>query len=85
MNFNNIINKIKEIEPNIKFVGKFDENNLKTGNWEYYYSNGNIRKKGNYLNGLEEGYWESYWSNGKLMYKENYINGTFYEIKSYNK
>jgi antitoxin component YwqK of YwqJK toxin-antitoxin module len=85
MRLNNIINKIKEIRPNIKFVGSFDDNNLKTGYWELYYSNGNLRRKGNYINGKEDGYWESYWSNGKIMYKENYINGTFYEIKSYNK
>jgi antitoxin component YwqK of YwqJK toxin-antitoxin module len=74
MNLNNIINRIKSINPNIKFVGSFDENNQKTGYWEYYYSNGKIRKKGNYLNGLEEGYWEIYY-NCILRSKGNYVNG----------
>jgi hypothetical protein len=35
MKINNIINKIKQINPEIKFVGEFDDNNLKTGYWEW--------------------------------------------------
>ena len=75
MNFNNIINKIKLINPNIKFIGSFDVNNLKTGYWEIYYTNGNLYSKGNYINGLRDGYWEEYWIYGNLYSKGNYKNG----------
>ena len=75
MILNNIINRIKQINPNIKFIGEFNENNQRTGYWERYLSNGNIIFKGNYLNGLKHGYWENYWLNGKLLKKGNYING----------
>ena len=74
MNLNNIINRIKQINPNIKFVGEFNDNNKKTGYWEQYYENGDIWSKGNYLNGLKNGYWEKYWFNGLLKSKGNYLN-----------
>jgi antitoxin component YwqK of YwqJK toxin-antitoxin module len=45
------------------------------GYWESYWSNGQLRYKGNYINGKEDGYWEVYHSNGQLRYKGNYING----------
>ena len=75
MRLNNIIKRIKSISPNIKFVGQFDENNLKTGYWELYHVNGKIKWKGNYVNGLEDGYWELYYYNGKIAWKGNYVNG----------
>jgi antitoxin component YwqK of YwqJK toxin-antitoxin module len=75
MNNNNIINRIKLINPNIKFVGSFDVNNLKTGYWEYYWENGKLWYKGNYVNGIQEGYWEWYWSNGNIAWKGNFKNG----------
>jgi antitoxin component YwqK of YwqJK toxin-antitoxin module len=81
MKLNNLINRIKSINQNIRFVGEFDDNNLKTGYWENYYSNGNLCYKGNYLNGLRHGYWEVYYRYGNLMWKGNYINGIYYELK----
>jgi antitoxin component YwqK of YwqJK toxin-antitoxin module len=71
MKLNNIINKIKSINPNIKFVGEFDDNNQKTGYWE----NGKLWYKGNYKNGNQDGYWEGYYFNGNLSWKGNYKNG----------
>ena len=64
LNLNNLINRIKQINSNIKFVGEFDNNNQKTGYWEFYWGNGTIRAKGNYINGNAEGYWEYYNPNG---------------------
>jgi antitoxin component YwqK of YwqJK toxin-antitoxin module len=75
MNFNNIINRIKLINPNIKFDGSLDENNLKTGYWEEYWYNGKIHSKGNYVNGIKHGYWECFYENGNLAWKGNIING----------
>jgi antitoxin component YwqK of YwqJK toxin-antitoxin module len=60
MNLNKIINRIKSINTNIKFIGQFDENNQKTGYWEEYYSNGNLKSKGFYFNGIKDGYWIFY-------------------------
>jgi antitoxin component YwqK of YwqJK toxin-antitoxin module len=48
------------------------------GYWEYYYDNGKLAFKGNYVNGNRHGYFESYWSNGQLFYKGNYVNGKEY-------
>ena len=71
MKLNNIINRIKEINPNIKlrFKGEFDENNKKHGYWEDYYVNGTLHSKGNYLNGFQDGYWEYYNDYGTLKSK----------------
>ena len=43
------------------------------GYWEYYYPNGKLRWKGNYINGREMGYWEEYDRNGKLIYIEYFF------------
>jgi antitoxin component YwqK of YwqJK toxin-antitoxin module len=87
MKLNNIINKIKSINSNIKFVGSFNDNNQKTGYWEKHYPNGKIKWKGNFKNGLKDGYWEIYYSNGELYRKGHYINGKtdgYWELYYYN-
>ena len=43
------------------------------GSWEYYWSNGQLYYKGNYVNGNKHGYWEYYWSSGELNIKIYYI------------
>ena len=50
-----------------------NEKGQKHGHWEYYYSNGQLCYKGNYVNGKEHGYWEHYYGNGQLSYKLYYI------------
>ena len=75
MKLDNIINRIKEINTNIKFVGSFDENNRRTGYWEEYWDNGKLCSKGKYLNGLRYGYWGEYWYNGNVSLKGYYKNG----------
>ena len=45
------------------------------GYWEYYYSNGKLSSKGNFVNGEQHGYWEYYYYNGQLWAKGKYING----------
>ena len=58
----------KNIEP---------RNNKKKahGLWKVYHPNGQLKYKGNYVNGYQDGYWEVYYSNGKLWHKGNYVNG----------
>ena len=40
-----------------------------------YYENGQLRAKGNYIDGKEDGLWESYYDTGQLMTKEIYKDG----------
>ncbi|MCX6279228.1 MAG: hypothetical protein NT004_14195 [Bacteroidetes bacterium] len=53
---------------------------------EYFYANGILAARGNYLNGLPDGYWEYYYLDGKpkthLNYKDGLLNG---ERTRYNK
>jgi antitoxin component YwqK of YwqJK toxin-antitoxin module len=46
------------------------------GYWEwYYFDNGQLCYKGNFVNGKRHSYWEVYYDNGQLCYKGNYVNG----------
>ena len=54
-------------------INLYNDKGKRHGYWEYYYSDGQLAYKGNYVNGKNHGYWESYYSNGKLMYKIYYI------------
>ena len=46
--------------------------NKEEGHWERYWSNGQLRYKGNLKNGKRVGNWVSYWDDGKLRYKGDY-------------
>ena len=61
MQLNNIFNRIKQINPNIKFIGQFDDNNQRIGYWEQYYSNGN-----------RHGYFVWYRTNGTILLNEQF-------------
>ena len=43
------------------------------GLWEWYYSNGQLGYKGNFINGKQDGLWEWYFSDGRLWYKEYHV------------
>ena len=75
MLLNNLINRIKQINPNIEFAGEFDDRNRKTGYWEHYYSNGNIRLKCGYLNGIRDGLFEVFFYDGTLQTKGSFKKG----------
>jgi antitoxin component YwqK of YwqJK toxin-antitoxin module len=55
-------------------MNTYNKDGRKDGYLEEYWDNGNIKNKGNYINGTKEGYWEHYYNNGNLHYKGNYIN-----------
>jgi len=44
------------------------------GYWEFYYPNGNISRKGYFVNDKFHGYWEDYFQNGRLYWKGQIIN-----------
>lgn len=55
--------------------GLFDENDLKTGEWKEFYTDGKIKSKGNYNNGLKEGEWTFWFENGNVEQKGKFIKG----------
>jgi antitoxin component YwqK of YwqJK toxin-antitoxin module len=56
-------------------MNKYNEQRNPHGPWEWYYPNGILSSKENYLNGKAHGPWEKYYENGNLCYKGNYVNG----------
>ncbi len=47
-------------------MNQFNEESQKHGIYEYYYPNGKLCSKENYVNGKRHGLYESYYSYGKL-------------------
>jgi antitoxin component YwqK of YwqJK toxin-antitoxin module len=58
-----------------KNITPYNENGKAHGYWEYYWSNGNLSHKGNYVDGIRHGLWEVYYDNGNLWSKGNYVDG----------
>ncbi len=58
---------------NSKNITPYNDKGEKHGYWEYYYYDGQLHFKGNYVNGKQHGYWEYYWSSGELKEKTYYI------------
>jgi len=50
---------------NPKIVGQFDENGKCTGEWNYYLENGQLEKKGSFINQQQIGEW--------IFYKDGYL------------
>ncbi len=55
-------------------MNEYNNNGLKEGYWEHYWSNGNLMYKGNYINNIRNGYCEIYEPNGKLSRKGYFVN-----------
>ena len=69
-NTNKLFNGYVKGIVNVKIVkGKYD------GPYEQFFSNGQLRTKGFYVNGIKNGLWESYHENGTLHSKGIYKNG----------
>jgi antitoxin component YwqK of YwqJK toxin-antitoxin module len=56
-----------------KNITPYNEQGQSHGYWEYYWGNGQLWYKGNYVNGKLHGYWEEYYVNGQLDSKIYYI------------
>ena len=65
----------------LNLINLYNEKGQKHGYWEWYWSNGQLLCKGNYVNGKRDGYWGRYYSCGQLMWKGNFVNGKFIEEK----
>ena len=69
-----------------EYVGTFNDN-LRTGNWKYWYDNGQLWTECEYKNGLKHGKTKNYFKNGQLkiqgQYEQNKMSGTwvFYNEK----
>jgi antitoxin component YwqK of YwqJK toxin-antitoxin module len=44
------------------------------GHWKYFYSNGNLKSEGDYINGTKNGIWTFYYSDGKKQQVGKYKN-----------
>jgi len=55
---------------------QYNSEGKKDGYWEWYYNNGTLMCRGNYINGDYDGYWEEYYGDGNTWSKGNFINGT---------
>ena len=58
------------MKVNIMPMNKDGEPN---GYWEWYWYDGTLWYKGNYINGKRDGYWVWYDRGGKLRYKKYHI------------
>ena len=52
----------------------YNDKDERHGLWEVYHKNGNIRYKGEYVNGKRHRPWTWYYSNGNLRYKGEFKN-----------
>ena len=67
-----------------KWHGMIIEGKLE-GLWEWYYDNGQLQDKANFIDGKTHGLSESYWDNGQLTLKANFIDGKAHGLfKIYN-
>lgn len=55
--------------------GLVNKGGLYEGEWEEFYDSGELKGKGNYLNGLKEGLWLYYFRNKKIAQKGRYKEG----------
>jgi len=49
--------------------------NVKTGEWTWWYKNGEKEKAGEYKNGMQVGLWTLWYENGQKMNVSNFTNG----------
>jgi len=67
-----LINQLRYHEDE-KSKGYYNADNKKIGYWEFYWPNGELNYKGEYINGKINGPWEFYYYNGELHYKGEFI------------
>ena len=64
-----------EQKKELNFINLYNEKGKEYGLWEYYWDNGKLYSKGDYVDGKEHGLWERYYKNGNLYSKSFYDMG----------
>jgi len=59
----------------LNFINLYNSKGERHGSWEYYYDDGQLLSKGNYVAGKQHGSWEYYYDDGQLLSKGNYVAG----------
>jgi len=57
-----------------EYVGGFDADGRREGEWRYYYNNGQLWSIGSYISGSKEGRKEVYWPDGTRRYTGQFKN-----------
>lgn len=74
------------VSNKIQMIGYFSslDDNIKHGDFKYYFENGNLSIEGKFENNKEEGVWKHYYEEGKIWYQTFYSKGLRNgELKSY--
>jgi len=69
---------------NLKSITNYDDDGKKSGVWESYYENGDMRSYGSYENGEKSGSWREYYYNGEIKKRASYNNGLLVEMQTYH-
>jgi antitoxin component YwqK of YwqJK toxin-antitoxin module len=72
---NSMNNERNETEDKFSIDDQIEIDKKKNGEWEEYYNNGQLRTKGNYIEGKKDGTWHEFYENGQLSSKSNYVQG----------
>ena len=56
------------------YKGKFDSINNRTGQWLFFWPNGNIKKRGKYILNEKNKDWKYFYEDGSIQQKGNYLN-----------
>ncbi len=74
------------VSNKIQMIGYFTslDDNIRHGDFKYFFKNGNVAIEGKFENNKEEGIWKFYYEEGKTWYQASYSNGLRQgELKSY--
>lgn len=61
-------------EGTTEYIGGYDENGLRHGEWRYFYKDGTLWSLGVYEHGVMNGKKEVYWPDGTLRYEGYFLN-----------
>lgn len=56
-------------------VNKLNENDQRSGQWEFYYNDGALKETGEYIDGQKSGIWKTYYEDGTIKHEITYQNG----------
>jgi antitoxin component YwqK of YwqJK toxin-antitoxin module len=57
-------------------INQLDNDDRRTGVWEIYYDNGELKETGNYQEGEKVGFWKTYYKHGTIKHEITYSDGS---------